>query len=139
MNGDLFINGALSVQGAVGGVAAAFDTLTTTGTAQVGGAATLLGPVTASSTLTLAGDPVSNLQAATKKYVDDHSGGQPHAVKDENDAALPARGNLRFAGPSVKATDDAANDATLVTLSNPNIIVLGPTDPIPPELPLELL
>lgn len=69
---------ALSTALGLGG-AALLNVGTTTGTVADGGVAaaamprtggTFTGAVTTTSTLTLAGDPVSNLQAATKHYVD---------------------------------------------------------------------
>jgi hypothetical protein len=39
-----------------------------------------------------------------------------HIIKDEGGAGLTQRANLNFAGAGVTATDDAGNDATMVTI-----------------------
>lgn len=63
-----------------------------------------------------------------------------HQIQDEG-TPLTARNGLNFVGPGVTVTDDAANNRTLVTIpsvpnyTGPNIIVLGPTDPVPGGTP----
>jgi hypothetical protein len=42
--------------------------------------------------------------------------GSGHTIKDEG-SALPQRANINFVGAGVAATDDAANDATKITVS----------------------
>ena len=44
-------------------------------------------------------------------------GGSAHIIQDESDPALPARSVLSFQGAGVVATDDAANDRTVVTVA----------------------
>jgi hypothetical protein len=60
-----------------GNVGITSGTLTLTGGSSnlsVGGALTVAGAITASGAVNLAADPTSNLQAATKQYVDTHTG-----------------------------------------------------------------
>jgi hypothetical protein len=83
-------------------------------------------------------------------------GGGGHTIQDEG-SALTARTGLNFVGSSVTAADDAANNRTNVTITGggstapsdgklygqrngawveiPNVIVLGPSDPIPGGTP----
>jgi hypothetical protein len=70
--------------------------------------------------------PAANLPAASS------SG---HTVQDEG-VSLAARSKLDFAGAAVAVTDVAGSDKTLVTVSTPNIIVLGKTDPVPGGTPV---
>jgi hypothetical protein len=42
-----------------------------------------------------------------------------HAIKEEGGAALTQRANLNFVGSSVTATDDAGNNATVITITDP--------------------
>lgn len=136
MDGDLYVNADINVTGTVNGTDGIFGTISTTGAVQFGGTTSLVGPTTASAPITLPADPTAALQAATKQYVDTNKGGQPHVIKDENAAALAQRANLRFVGPAVAATDDSAGNSTVVTISTPNIVVLGPSDPIPGGTPV---
>lgn len=57
-----------------------------------------------------------------------------HTIQEEG-TALTARAGLNFIGPAVVAADDSANSRTNVTISTPNMIVLGPSDPIPGGTP----
>lgn len=55
--------------------------------------------------------------AAWVPFAGGGGGGGGHTIQDENDPALPARSVLAFQGAGVTATDDAANDRTVVTVA----------------------
>ena len=46
-----------------------------------------------------------------------HSGGSGHVIQDEG-TPLTARANLNFVGADVTATDDAGNNATVITIAS---------------------
>jgi hypothetical protein len=64
----------------------------------------------------------------------DTGGGGGHVIQEEG-VVQTARGSLNFVGPAVAATDDAANDRTTVSVTTPNMIIIGPTDSIPGGTP----
>jgi hypothetical protein len=46
-----------------------------------------------------------------------HSGGSGHVIQEEG-SPLTARANLNFVGADVTATDDAGNNATIITIAS---------------------
>lgn len=46
-----------------------------------------------------------------------HSGGSGHVIQEEG-TPLTARANLNFVGADVTATDDAGNNATIITIAS---------------------
>ncbi len=58
-------------------------------------------------------------KSGTIAFLDDVVGGSAHVIQEEG-TPLTARANLNFVGGGVTATDDAGNDATVVTIP-PNL------------------
>jgi len=80
-------------------------------------------------------DPVLPQQAASKAYVDAGGGGSGHVIEDEG-TPLTARSKLNFVGAGVTATDDAGDDASVVTIPvSPNSTDFTDRIPLVMEVP----